>query len=188
MSLRSEQKKQDLAESQGSDIAMPRPHDPEDETLSSPTKAELATFIEARSMSFSGPIPHPSLLAQYNDVVPDAADRIIRMAEEQAIHRQYLEKKVVQSDVDRSKTGQVGAVLVTFFFTSLAAFLVEKGHPIEAVAIVGVNLSTLVYIFITGKKEQKKELEQKNKAVPEEAPAPTLPSKTNKPSLRKDRR
>jgi uncharacterized membrane protein len=47
----------------------------------------------AVSSSFSGPLPPPNLLAQYNEVLPDGANRIVTMAERQAKHRQRLETR-----------------------------------------------------------------------------------------------
>jgi hypothetical protein len=44
-------------------------------------------------MTFSGPLPPPDLLAGYNAALPDGADRIVRLAEEQAAHRRRLEAR-----------------------------------------------------------------------------------------------
>lgn len=40
-----------------------------------------------QQISFSGPIPHPDLLAQYDQIIPNGADRILLMAEAQSRHR-----------------------------------------------------------------------------------------------------
>ena len=39
------------------------------------------------AQQFSGPIPPPDALAQYNNIVPGAAERILKMAENQAAAR-----------------------------------------------------------------------------------------------------
>ena len=44
------------------------------------------------SQSFSGPLPPPEILRKFDEVVPGAAERIIKMAEDQSIHRKELEK------------------------------------------------------------------------------------------------
>lgn len=49
-----------------------------------------AGLIVAQSASFSGPIPPPAILHQYDAVIPGAAERILKMAEEQSKHRQEL--------------------------------------------------------------------------------------------------
>lgn len=56
-----------------------------------------------QSTSFSGPLPPPEILRRFDEVVPGAAERIIKMAEEQSGHRRELEKKVIESDVSRSR-------------------------------------------------------------------------------------
>lgn len=43
--------------------------------------------------SFSGPLPHPKHLSEYEKISPGAADRIITMAEESQEHIQELDKK-----------------------------------------------------------------------------------------------
>ncbi|MFQ7172706.1 MAG: DUF2335 domain-containing protein [Thomasclavelia ramosa] len=50
---------------------------------------------EITSVSYSGPIPHPSDFEQYERVLPGAADRILTMAENQSAHRQTLEKAAI---------------------------------------------------------------------------------------------
>lgn len=52
---------------------------------------------------FSGPLPHPEDLAKYEQILPGAADRLIRMAEQQAAHRQNLEKAVIFSNLTMQK-------------------------------------------------------------------------------------
>lgn len=44
------------------------------------------------SESYSGPLPRPDDFAQFERVHPGAADRILKMAEEQAAHRQKMER------------------------------------------------------------------------------------------------
>ena len=56
-----------------------------------------------QSTSFSGPLPHPDMLRKFDDVVPGAAERIIKMAEDQSNHRKDLERKVIESDIARSR-------------------------------------------------------------------------------------
>ena len=50
-------------------------------------------IAQAIRSEFSGPLPHPEILAKYEDILPGAATRILEMAEEQAI--EGLWKKTV---------------------------------------------------------------------------------------------
>src|SRR3989338_1832853 len=53
----------------------------------------------------SGPLPAPETLQKYNQILPGLADRIVKMAENQSIHRQKLESRVVWFDGFRSTLG-----------------------------------------------------------------------------------
>lgn len=44
-------------------------------------------ILSATAQTFSGQLPPPEILAKYNSVVPNAAERIITMAETQAADR-----------------------------------------------------------------------------------------------------
>jgi uncharacterized membrane protein len=56
--------------------------------------AQLVSVVFQRH--FSGPLPPPEILAQYNEIVPGAAERILKMAEEQSAHRRGLEDKTIR--------------------------------------------------------------------------------------------
>ena len=45
------------------------------------------------TMTYSGPMPHPEMLAEYERITPGLADRIVALAERQANHRMMLESK-----------------------------------------------------------------------------------------------
>ena len=49
------------------------------------------------SLSWSGPLPPPKVLEAYDRLVPGAAERIMKMAEQQSEHRRGLEKTVVEA-------------------------------------------------------------------------------------------
>jgi len=51
-----------------------------------------------------GPLPHPEVLRQYDQLSPGAADRIITMAEGEAAHRREMERQQLESDVAHRRT------------------------------------------------------------------------------------
>ena len=102
------------------------------------------------SSSFAGPLPPPDILVQYNDAVPDAAERIIAMAERQAAHRMGLEDRVTKADIWRSNAGLVAGLVVALAAMGGAVFLVFAGHPEAGVIIGGIDLVGLVGVFLYG--------------------------------------
>jgi len=51
-----------------------------------PGKSAPNQILSTTAQTFSGPLPPPEILAKYNSVLSDAAERIISMAENQATH------------------------------------------------------------------------------------------------------
>ncbi len=66
---------------------------PDDEPQKSIAMPESGEELEKLLVSVSGPIPPPSMMEQYERTLPGSADRILKMAENQSEHRQWIEKK-----------------------------------------------------------------------------------------------
>lgn len=56
----------------------------------------------SRSLEHSGPLPPASEMAQYEKICPDAAERIIIMAEKQSENRQKIEYAVVRVSIKKA--------------------------------------------------------------------------------------
>ena len=114
------------------------------------------------SQSFSGPLPPPEILRKFDEVVPGAAERIIKMAEDQSIHRKELEKKVIDSDIARSKWGQILGFVIAIAGLVVSAIVVVYGSAIAG-GIIGVGtLASLVGVFMYGSKTRSEERKVKN--------------------------
>jgi len=80
--------------------------------------------------AFSGPLPPPSLLSGYESSCPGAADRIIKMAEQEAEHRRVTETAIVKAGVaegerasNDAKRGQIFALIIVMASISGCIFL-----------------------------------------------------------------
>lgn len=108
----------------------------------------ISTVIQ--SLGYSGPLPPPSFLKQYDEVVPGAAERIIKMAEEQAAHRRQLERQVISTDNIKSVLGTAFAFIVALVGLGLSFWAAIDGNP-EFGTILGVGtLASLVGTFVYG--------------------------------------
>lgn len=97
---------------------------------------------------FEGPLPHPSILKGYEEVLPGAADRIITMAEEQAGHRHDLEAKVIRFDELKSVVGLVFAFLIVIAAFAVGAYTALNGAPLFGGVISLAGLASVVGPFI----------------------------------------
>ena len=132
-----------------------------------PTKATGTKVQTAlQSETFSGPLPHPDLLAKYNAVLPDAAERIMRMAEKQADHRRALEARIVGNNTFNQTLGQVFGFLLALVAIVGGLYLITMGASIIGLTSVLGALAALVMVFIKGRNSQERERTEKLKALP----------------------
>jgi uncharacterized membrane protein len=114
-----------------------------------------------QSQTFSGPLPPPEVLRKFDEVVPGAAERIIKMAEEQSAHRKDLERKVIDSDVSRSKWGQLLGFVIAIAGLVAATLISIYGNAIAG-GVLGVGtLASLVGVFMYGATTRSKERVEK---------------------------
>ena len=112
--------------------------------------SERAIIAEAHQESFSGPLPPPFMLAQYNEIIPNGAERLLAMVERQEEHRQRLERTVVNGDTKRSYIGLAAGFIVAVSFLGASVFLAMNGHEVAAVTIAGIDIGGVVAIFVVG--------------------------------------
>jgi uncharacterized membrane protein len=126
------------------------------------------TTVQTQAMSFQGPIPPPELLREYNEIVPDGADRIVKMAEAQSAHRIELESIVVKGDDRRANWGLVTGFTIGIVIIVLSFILILFGHDVSGTILGSVDLIGLIGVFVYGRSVRMKELQrrdQKNQAL-----------------------
>ena len=110
-----------------------------------------------RASSFSGPIPPPAVLADYDHVVPGSADRILAMAESNARHRREIEAKVVDSNCRAQSRGQVLAFVLALTTIVAGSLLIYAGHEGKGFAMVVTAAGSLIGAYLWGRARQERE-------------------------------
>ena len=110
---------------------------------------------------YSGPLPRPSDLQEYDKVVPGSAERILKMAEQQASHRQQLEKTVVLGDSRRAFCGLWVGAGVALCVLGGAIFLIYSGHDWAGSVIAGLDIAGLASVFVYGSVSRRRERTEK---------------------------
>lgn len=124
-------------------------------------------IIRFYTESFSGPVPHPRIIAQYMDVLPDAPERIFKMAEKQQDHRMGLENMVIGGDVKRADLGlRLGFVIFAIVVVG-AVILLALGKDIAGYITLGTGLSASILNFIWVGSERRKEREKPKPIIQE---------------------
>ncbi|MDH5442000.1 MAG: DUF2335 domain-containing protein [Candidatus Nomurabacteria bacterium] len=113
---------------------------------------------------FSGPLPHPDILKGFDDIVPGAAERIIKMAETQMTHRISIESRVINADIKSSKRGVIFGFIIAILMISAGVIITVEGEPVVGGIIMSTTLVSLVGVFVIGSRGQSKErVEKENK-------------------------
>jgi uncharacterized membrane protein len=121
---------------------------------------------------FSGPLPHPAILAQYNDVVPGGAERILTMAERNQQHRHAIENKVVRGGLSAQRNGQWFGLIVALVGMVGSIWLISQGQTWGGATIGTVDVVGLVSLFIYSNESKKRELRSKAKELVKPLPGP----------------
>ena len=89
---------------------------------------------ETQQTIYQGPLPKPDDFAAYERVLPGAADRILKMAEQQATHRQGLERRALSGDIVKSMMGTILAYITFGGAMAGAVYLLLHDKPIQSLA------------------------------------------------------
>jgi uncharacterized membrane protein len=111
--------------------------------------------------TYSGPLPHPEILEQYDRIVPGGAERIFAQFEMQAAHRQRIESTVIRSNNFVQIFGSISGFLLGVLAIGGGLYLVDRGKSLEGFAAFFSGLGSLVGVFIYGKKMQAEERKAK---------------------------
>lgn len=122
---------------------------------------EIQAAIQTRS--FSGPLPPPDTIAEYNQSIPNGAERIMAMAERQSAHREQLEDQVVRGNIASQTRGSYFAFVLALVALLGGFFLIYTGKSAAAglVAIIS-SVGSLAAAFAYSKYEQRNERESKS--------------------------
>jgi uncharacterized membrane protein len=129
------------------------------------TTTTTTSITKFEASAFSGPLPHPDILARYNEVVPNGAERIFTMVERQSVHRESIEACVVQGNVNSQVRGSWFGFIVSMTAIVGGIYLIAIGKGALGLTSIISSLVALVAVFYYGKRHQKKELTEKSTAL-----------------------
>jgi uncharacterized membrane protein len=147
----------------GAIVPKPGPTSPQTQTGPMPPGGDLASIVSISSeSSFSGPLPPPQILREFDEVIPGAAERIVKMAEKQQDHRIRLESRVITSDIIRSWAGLILGACLGIVIVGCGSYLVHEGHDTAGATIITGTLVSLVTAFMSVTKSRRQERESKS--------------------------
>jgi uncharacterized membrane protein len=112
---------------------------------------------QAISQQYSGPLPPPKMLHDYDTVNAGFAERIVSMAEKEQGHRHSLENLAVNGAINKDTRSQRYALFCIVFLSIVCGGLIYLGHDTAGTVLGGATLVSLAALFITGKRKESEE-------------------------------
>lgn len=97
---------------------------------------------------YSGPLPSPKQLFEYNEVSPGLGDRIVTEWQMEGSHRRSLEKGVLRGQLLAQSRGQAIATLISLVVIVGGIALLFTDRSIEGLVAVLTPLAVLASAFI----------------------------------------
>jgi len=115
------------------------------------------------------------MLEQYERIVPRFSDRLLKDMESQAQHRQGLENKTINGNIQSEKRGQLYAFILAVLAILGAIYLIATGRDKYGIYVFITTFASLVTVFVVGKVQQSRELAKRRKEMKKLLPQPPEP-------------
>jgi uncharacterized membrane protein len=125
------------------------------ELMKNTNPAEKNHLVQVQQ-HYSGPLPHPDALARYDEIVPGAAERIIRMAEKEMEHRHSTDDQLNKNAIRATYLGITFAFISVLILSGSVIYALYKGFDTVAASIAVGSIAAVAGVFIFFKSKQSK--------------------------------
>ncbi|VAX38798.1 hypothetical protein MNBD_PLANCTO02-1758 [hydrothermal vent metagenome] len=148
----------------------------EDELSENPITEQVVSSVSVQSHHQSlvisqGPLPSPENLTAYEKILPGSAERFLTLVENETSHRQKMEIKLCDAEIDDRKTerserrlGQILGFSIGIIAIISGSVVAILGRQITTQVVGGVigggSVAGLVAVFIYGRLNQRQESEE----------------------------
>lgn len=108
----------------------------------------IAMQVRVEQSSWSGPLPEPSDMLKYDQIVSNGAERIFKAWEEESKHRRELEKKELRWTIFEGIYGKSLAIIFVLSVLALTAYAISMGANWIAGILGGTMIGSIVWAFV----------------------------------------
>ncbi|WP_158601719.1 DUF2335 domain-containing protein [Solilutibacter pythonis] len=116
--------------------------------------------VAYQESSWAGPLPPPAVLAQFEQAVPGAAERILKMAEDEGEHARRIQASAYHGAARAQLLGQVFALMVALGGLASATVLALHDHDWVAGIVASTTVTTVVAAFLQARRAAKQKAAQ----------------------------
>ncbi|MGQ0552725.1 MAG: DUF2335 domain-containing protein [Planctomycetota bacterium] len=124
--------------------------------------AEVIRMRIDAAAHYSGPIPSAAELERYHAIDATLTDRILRMAESNAQHRQSIERAIVTGGLRAQARGQTYAFSLALITLGVGVWLVFTNQTALGLWLILGNLVALAAVFVTAHVAQARERRERH--------------------------
>lgn len=139
-----------------------------EQTAPKPLRPRGSRVMVARSM-FSGPMPPPELVREYEQILPGAAQYFFAALERQSLHRQQLEQNVISANISNERTGMWLAFALAVIAMVSGTLLIHENRDPQGLSLIVGTMVSLCAVFVYSRTRARREVREKS---PETAVAP----------------
>ena len=131
---------------------------------------ETVTRVEAHFVQYSGPVPPPGDMREYEDILPGSADRFFNMAE-------FGQRQLARYEL----LGLILAFLVAMALIALSAYALTLGSVAASIGVIVAGIASTAGTFIYGNRARHRQLRERREALQKPPPPPELPDSGSDP-------
>lgn len=109
--------------------------------------SELPSFKAVVASHYSGPVPSPKMLAEYERILPGLANRLITLTETEQSNRHTNVNKAMDLESKQNKRSQWMAYSLVIFVLGIAVYFEVRGETAFALATLGFDIGGVLFIF-----------------------------------------
>lgn len=104
--------------------------------------------IQFQQTSFSGPLPHPEILAGYQSISPDFPKLLAEIAKDEQVQRHRAKERRHWQNERFFWGGQISGLLALFAFLGFAMHLIDEGHEAIGSSFAAVDFAAIIGMFL----------------------------------------
>lgn len=111
--------------------------------------------VTVQQQQWAGPLPPPSVLQQFDDLVDNGAERIFAAWEGETAHRQGMERRDLHASIAEGLLGKILAFLFVIAVLALAAYAIYAKETAWGIVLGGGIIIAVVTAFIQTNRPRK---------------------------------
>jgi uncharacterized membrane protein len=138
------------------------------ETLPVEKRAAVArVFVRQISKYHSGPLPDAETLEHYNRIIPNGAERMMKLVEQEQAHRHSQDSTLVSSHTRLASRGQWVAGSLVVLLTAAGTYLGINGHDTLAGVVFATTIGAVTAVFVLRRDTAEGATEEEPRSEPE---------------------